>query len=55
MFKWFSIVIIAVVAISAIVQIASITVISNRCAKAGHSMACIGSVCRCVDEVRRSE
>lgn len=50
--KWFWKSMIGIMIIAGIVQAVSIIVVSQRCAEGNHSMACVGSACRCVDEVK---
>lgn len=42
----------AVMIICAVISIISIISVSVICVSGGHSMACIGANCRCVDEIK---
>lgn len=43
---------VSIALISAIIQIVCINRVAHMCSETGHSMACVGSACRCVDEIR---
>lgn len=38
--------------ICAIIQIVCIVTVAHNCAKQGYSVACVGSTCRCVNEIK---
>jgi len=45
--------IVVIAAIAAVVQIIAIHSVASRCREQGYSVACVTSVCRCVQEVQQ--